>query len=183
MYVGIISGEKECLKGGGPWSTEIANCGSPFLWKMGLFVGRIRCGKEVHASSSVRDVVLLCVQASSQSLAELEDLPYVVRIIVDLGKVLNDLVPGGAAHVLQNDNRGLMFLNPLKHATEGPTRLAIRVNVLLLIVEPRIVDAGRSSDQDLHGQRIPDREYVHRHYPAHPPGSRTLCGPSCDPVL
>ncbi len=42
-----------------------------------------------------------------------------------------------------------MVLDPGHHATEGPTRLAIRVDVLLLVVEVRVVDARGSRDQEV----------------------------------
>jgi hypothetical protein len=76
-----------------------------------------------------------------------------LRIIVDLVKVLNDLVPRRIAHILKDDNGRLMLVDPLQHPPERPAGLSIGVDLLLLVVEVRVIYTRRSSDEDLEVSR------------------------------
>ena len=69
------------------------------------------------------------------------DLPAELSIIVDLGKVLDNLLPGSTAYILENDDCRLILLDPLQHPSEGTSRFTIGVNVLLLVVQIRVIDA------------------------------------------
>jgi hypothetical protein len=72
-----------------------------------------------------------------------------LRVVIDLVKVLHNLVPGSVANVFQDDNRWLVLLDPLQHASERPTGFTIRLDVVLLVVEVGIVDARCTGDEDL----------------------------------
>jgi hypothetical protein len=77
------------------------------------------------------------------------DLPSELRVIVDLSKVFNDLVPGGTADVFENDDSRLVLLDPLQHTSEGSSRFTIGLDILLLIVQIRVIHTRRSSNQEL----------------------------------
>lgn len=72
-----------------------------------------------------------------------------MRVVIDLVKVLHNLVPRSVADVFQDDDRRLVLLDPLQHASERPTGFTIRFDVLLLVVKVGIVDTRCTGDEDL----------------------------------
>jgi len=76
-------------------------------------------------------------------------LPAELGIVVNLGKVLDDLVPWSTAHILQNDDGRLVLLDPLQHTSERSSRFPISIDVLLLIIQIRVIDTRGTGDQQL----------------------------------
>jgi hypothetical protein len=68
------------------------------------------------------------------------DLPAELSIVIDLGKVLDNLLPWSTTYILEDDNCRLILLDPLQHPSESTSRFTIGVDVLLLIVQIRVVD-------------------------------------------
>lgn len=93
-------------------------------------------------------------------------VPAVLGIVINLGKIFHHFVPRRAADVLQNDDWRLVLLDPLEHPSERTSRLAIGFDILLRIVEVRVIDTGCSGNQQLdrqHGQMnvAPNRTYIY----------------------
>jgi hypothetical protein len=72
-----------------------------------------------------------------------------LRIIINLREVFYDLVPRCVANVLEDNNRRLVFVYPLQHASERPAGLAVGINILLLVVQIGVIDARRPGDEQL----------------------------------
>ena len=68
------------------------------------------------------------------------DLPAELSIVIDLGKVLDDLLPGSTTYILENDDCRLILLDPLQHPSESTSGFTISVDILLLIVQIRVID-------------------------------------------
>jgi hypothetical protein len=68
------------------------------------------------------------------------DLPAELSIVIDLGKVLDNLLPRSTTHILENDDCWLILLDPLQHSSERTSRFTIGVDILLLVVQIRVVD-------------------------------------------
>jgi hypothetical protein len=85
----------------------------------------------------VGDIIGFCVQS--------DRLGTVFRLL----EFADNLWPRSAAHVLQDYDWWAMFLDPVKHAIERPTGLSALINVLLFVVEIRVVDARCTRDEDV----------------------------------
>ena len=98
-------------------------------------LGRHLGGKEVHARARVRDVEALGVHA------------HEVRSVALGLERQRDLLPGRAAHVLQDHDGGLLLLHPRHHPAERLPGLARLADGLLLVVQVGVVHAGRAGDE------------------------------------
>lgn len=114
------------------------------------------------------------------SMVWMDDSPKEAGVIVDLGKVLDHLVPRRTAHILQDDDGWLILLDPLQHPSKCPAGFTVRFDVLLLVVEVGIVDTGCTSDQDL--PLAEPCEHSRPHCPVLPPRTHTPCAPSSCPA-
>lgn len=83
------------------------------------------------------DIIGFCVQA---------DRFCTVFCLLEL---LDNRLPGSAAYVLQDYDWWAMFLDPVEHATKRPTGFSALIDVLLFIVEIRVVDARCTRDEDI----------------------------------
>ena len=154
----VIGVEEERLEGGGSGSAQGSHLLLPVLHNLGarLVLARVGVGdwnlaallrvrgpggEQVDARARVGDVVVLGVQAHEVAL-----------VPVPL-EVLGDLLPGGVAHVLEYDNRGLVLLRPGHHTPERLAGLARVLQTLLLVVEVGVIDAGRTRDEHVHVTR------------------------------
>lgn len=79
-------------------------------------------------------------------------IPCMLCVVINLSKVFHHLVPRRTTYVLQDDNRWLMLLDPLKHTPECPSGFTVGVDVLLHIIEIGVVDTGCPGNENLQGQ-------------------------------
>lgn len=110
---------------------------------MALAAGFARRGEEVYPRSSVWDVEFLRIESGVSLCGERvqnTSSPAMLRIVVDLVKILHDRVPRCITHVLQDDHWWLVLVDPLQHSSERSSRFSIGINLLLLVVEVRVVD-------------------------------------------
>ena len=84
------------------------------------------------------------------------------------------LIPRSVAHVLQNDNGGLTFTNPIHHATESLSRFTLSFKSLPFVVEIRVVNAGRTRDEHVHVAVARAASHVALCGPEDVPGVRRL---------
>ena len=94
-------------------------------------------GDEVHAGAGVRNVIVLCVDA------------HVFGTVSLLLEIPFDFVPRRAADVLEDNDRRSVVLDPPHHTTERTPGLSMAVDVLLLIVQVGVVDAGCTSNENV----------------------------------
>ena len=73
-----------------------------------------------------------------------------VRCAIRLSlKIFLDLGPWCAADVFEKDERGTMICDPRHHPAERTPGFAFSLDVLLLIIQIRVVDAGSARDEDV----------------------------------
>lgn len=106
----------------------------PLGWNTGRLC--IDC-HHVATGACMRDIIGLCIQAHR--------LCTVFRLL----EFLDDGWPRSAAHVLQDHNWWTMFFDPAEHAVKCPARLSALIDVLLFIIEIRVVDARCTGDEDV----------------------------------
>ena len=94
--------------------------------------------EQVDTSTSVRNV-----EAFGINTHKARKVPFIFEFLLHL-------IPRSVAHVLQNDNGGLTFTNPIHHATESLSRFTLSFKSLPFVVEIRVVNAGRTRDEHVH---------------------------------
>lgn len=85
----------------------------------------------------MRDIVFLGIKTASQfTSSQIKvDLPAELSIVINLGKVLDNLLPRSTTYILENDNCRLVLLDPLQHPSESTSGFTICVDILLLIIQ------------------------------------------------
>lgn len=91
-------------------------------------------GQKVNSGTSMGHVVELGIR------------PTELRAIVDFLEIFFHFGPWRGANVFEDDNGWSMPFDPRHHATESPSRFAIGIYVLFLVVEIRIIDARSACD-------------------------------------
>lgn len=85
--------------------------------------------QKVDTGSRVGNIIVLCVNSEESG-----------TVLVPL-KISDNFVPRCTAYVFKDHQRRPMLIHPRHHASECSTRLALGVDILLLVVESGVVDA------------------------------------------
>lgn len=94
--------------------------------------------KEITTSTSVGDVVVLRIHS------------HLIRSILVLRPISDDLIPWSRTDVLHDDQGRAMPLDPGHHTLECTGRLSPIVNALLLVVQIGEVYAGGSGNEKIY---------------------------------
>ena len=130
----IVRWQHPAIKRGRSWSLQLLNKCLPFIWN-----GRVPLvnSKEINTGSSMWNIVILSIH------------PEKGCTIFILLKVADYSIPRGTTDVLKDYKWRPVFVNPRHHTTESSPRFTVRVDILLLIIQRRIIYTGGTRNKQI----------------------------------
>lgn len=94
-------------------------------------------GEKINSCSRMRNIVIFRIHSEESSA------------VFVLFEIINDFLPRRTAHIFEDNERGPMSVYPRHHSAERTPGFSVRINVLLLIIEGGIVDAGGTRNEKI----------------------------------